>query len=50
MANKVKKAIEDSKRRRDFKARTKRRSDTNKKKNQKDKDQYVQRKRTKRED
>lgn len=50
MANKVKKAIEDSKRKRDFKHRSKRRQESSKKKNFRDKDQYIQRKRVKRDE
>lgn len=50
MANRVKKAIENSKRKRDFKQRNKRRFDTKKRKNQNERDQYVQRKRVKRDE
>lgn len=45
MANKVQNAIENSKRKRDFKARQKRRFETKGKKSQNERDTYVQRKR-----
>ncbi len=45
MANKVQNAIENSKRKRDFKARQKRRFESKGKKSQTERDTYVQRKR-----
>ena len=50
MPNKVQKAIDNSKRKRDFKHRQKRRSDTSKKRRGQDEDKYVQRKRFKKDD
>lgn len=50
MANKVQNAIENSKRKRDFKARQKRRFETKGKKSQNERDTYVQRKRPRKDD